>query len=68
MVSGQKVMVWTCGDGERFFDEEEASKYEIRLQVAELIKDNLFNDITLDTIVDIVVCKFDDIEKIVRDL
>ena len=42
MVVGQKEMVYTCGDGAKFFSREEAKRHEVQLQVMELIKDSVY--------------------------
>lgn len=68
MVRGQKEMVWTCSDGCKFFDSAEADRYEITLQIRELIKDNTYEcECSVDRIIDVVIDRFDDIYRIVKD-
>jgi hypothetical protein len=68
MVRGQKEIVWTCSDGRKFFDKAEADRYEITLQVRELIKDNTYEcECSVDRIIDVVIDRFDDIYRIVKD-
>lgn len=68
MVVGQKEMVYTCGDGEKFFSREEAKRHEVQLQVMELIKDSVYGyENSLEKVIEVIVDNFDEIEMIVRD-
>lgn len=68
MVVGQKEMVYTCGDGTKFFSREEAKRHEVQLQVMELIKDSAYGyENNLEKVIEVIVDNFDEIEMIVRD-
>lgn len=68
MVIGQKEMVYTCGDGAKFFSREEAKRHEVQLQVMELIKDSVYGyENSLEKVIEVIVDNFDEIEMIVRD-
>lgn len=68
MISSRQEVVYTCGDGQKFYTREDAVNHEIRLQITLLLQGSLYQyENTLDSIVDFVLDNLDEINKIVED-
>lgn len=68
MISSRQEIVYTCGDGEKFFSRDEAKRHEVQLQVMELIKDSVYGyENSLEKVIEVIVDNFDEVEMIVRD-
>lgn len=66
MISSRQEIVYTCGDGEKFYTKEDAVNHEIRLQITMLLQGSLYQfENTLDSVVDFVLKNLDEINKIV---
>lgn len=68
MISARQEIVYTCGDGEKFYLKEHAVNHEIRLQITMLFQGGLYQfENSLDSVVDFVLKNLDEINKIVED-
>lgn len=68
MISSRQEIVYTCGDGEKFYTKEDAVNHEIRLQVSMVLQGTLSQfENTIENIADCVIENLDEIDKIVRE-